>query len=99
MRGRFAYNHIQPVAIDNAIVSIYHNAHANVRQWYTYWGVDGTSKNWIIRWFLYKIFRYRDARNSRKLDFHADDDDENGEEDGIFHLLYINCWTWQNGLE
>ncbi|MCJ1312908.1 hypothetical protein MMC25_006584 [Agyrium rufum] len=75
LKGRYAYNHIRAAAIDNAIITIYHNAQPGVKQWFAHWGVDETPNNWIIRWFLYKIFRYRDARNSRRPDFHADDDE------------------------
>ena len=70
-------------AIDNAIVQIYHNAPQDVRSWFSSWGVDGTSSNFIIRWFLYHLFRNRDARNDRKArsqDFHADDDEDEGKQ-------------------
>ena len=79
---KFTYNQMKESAIDNAIVQIYRNAQPNVRLWYDSWGVDGTSSNFIIRWFLYHLFRNRDARNDRKaksMDFHADDDDEDSE--------------------
>ncbi|MCJ1381758.1 hypothetical protein MMC17_004869 [Xylographa soralifera] len=79
---KFTYNQMKESAIDNAIVQIYRNAQPNVRAWYDSWGVDGTSSNFIIRWFLYHLFRNRDARNDRKaksMDFHADDDDEDSE--------------------
>ncbi|MCJ1320788.1 hypothetical protein MMC15_006129 [Xylographa vitiligo] len=79
---KFTYNQMKESAIDNAIIQIYRNAQPNVRLWYDSWGVDGTSSNFIIRWFLYHLFRNRDARNDRKaksMDFHADDDDEDSE--------------------
>ena len=79
---KFTYNQMKESAIDNAIVQIYRNAQPSVKLWYDSWGVDGTSSNFIIRWFLYHLFRNRDARNDRKarsMDFHADDDDEDSE--------------------
>ena len=41
------------------------------------------SDNWVIRWFLYHICRYRDARNlraSRSTKFHEDDEVDGGGE-------------------
>ena len=70
-------------AIDNAIVQIHRDAPQDVRSWFSSWGVDGTSSNFIIRWFLYHLFRNRDARNDRKArsqDFHADDDEDEGKQ-------------------
>ena len=81
---RFTYNQMHPAAIDAAIVKIYRNAQPIVRQWYDHWAVDGTRGNFIIRWFLYKLFRYRDARNdprTKSSDLHEDDDNDSNEDD------------------
>ncbi|MCJ1250159.1 hypothetical protein MMC30_007385 [Trapelia coarctata] len=85
VQDRFTYTQMQELAIDNAIVQIHQNAQANIRAWYSRWGVDGTPANFIIRWFLYHLFRNRDARNDRKarsMDFHADDDEDEGSSAG-----------------
>lgn len=79
---KFTYNQMRESAIDAAITQIYRNAHPNVRAWYARWGVDGTGSNFIVRWFLYHLFRNRDARNDRKvrgMNFHDDDDEDDSE--------------------
>ncbi|MCJ1476594.1 hypothetical protein MMC13_005260 [Lambiella insularis] len=89
---KFTYNQMRESAIDAAITQIYRNTHPNVRAWYTRWGLDGTSSNFIIRWFLYHLFRNRDARNDRKargVNFH--DDDDEGESEGLQHVEHIEC--------
>ena len=81
---RFTYHQMKESAINNAIVQIYCNAKPNVRACYNRWGVDDSSTNFVIRWFLYHLFRNRDARNDRKarsMDFHADDDEVDGTSD------------------
>lgn len=81
VQDRFTYTQMKETAIDNAIVQIHRDAQPNIRAWYTRWGVDGSPANFIIRWFLYHLFRNRDARNDRKarsMDFHADDDEDDG---------------------
>ena len=69
---------MKPAAIDSAIVQIFRDASPLVRQWYAHWRVQGDKDNFVIRWFLYHLFRNRDARNDRRarsMDFHADDDE------------------------
>jgi len=81
VQDRFSYTQMRETAIDNAIVQIYQKAQPAVSAWYNRWGVDGTKDNFIIRWFLYHLFRNRDLRNDRKarsMDFHADDDEDEG---------------------
>jgi len=90
---------MQEIAIDNAIVQIHCNAQADIRAWYTRWGVDGTPANFIIRWFLYHLFRNRDARNDRKarsMDFHADDDEDEGKWSFRASCMdaLLKLWLW-----
>jgi hypothetical protein len=73
----YASNQIQETAKHIEVLNIYHNASPQTRRIYDLgreW--NGTTEdNWIIRWCLWHVFRYRDERNrsrnvagSRKTD-------------------------------
>ncbi len=61
-------------AFSNAIRTVFDNASSQTRAFYA--RGQGSGENWVIRWMLYHICRYRDSRNkkSRGKNFHDDDD-------------------------
>ncbi|KZF19206.1 hypothetical protein L228DRAFT_48464 [Xylona heveae TC161] len=69
MAPPFSHSEMSETAIDYGINMIWQNASAATwpyysRGWYT--DASGNRDNWIIRWTLYHIFRYRDKRNQKK---------------------------------
>lgn len=49
------------------VMSIYRHATPATRHYYglAHYVSDSTEDNWIIRWMLWHVFRYRDSRNKR----------------------------------
>lgn len=47
------------------ILFIYYNARPETKAYYDlgHYVDGGTEENWIIKWFLWHVFRYRDNRN------------------------------------
>jgi len=69
----FAASQFTETAINAAIVRIESNASVSTRPLYARGGT--TIPNWVIRWMLYHVCRYRDARNKKAQgrNFHDDD--------------------------
>ena len=72
----FAANHFTDSAWGAAIRSIEENASPQTARLYSR-GRMANGSNWVIRWMLYHVCRYRDGRNKQKAQsqtFHDDDD-------------------------
>ncbi|MCJ1278592.1 hypothetical protein MMC21_006409 [Puttea exsequens] len=69
----FAANHFTDAAMNTAIASIEANATAQTSPLYARGRFS--RPNWVIRWMLYHVCRYRDARNrsAQSKKFHDDD--------------------------
>lgn len=48
---------------------IYHNAEPETQVYYKkgHYIAEGIEENWIIKWLLWHVFRYRDSRNHGKV--------------------------------
>ncbi|CAK1359031.1 hypothetical protein CB0940_05299 [Cercospora beticola] len=81
----YAYKHIDEDVLNREVARIYHRARSDTKMIYALGqdSDDETSDNWIIRWLLWHVFRYRDGRNvhsshrcrmrrSGELDSHSD---------------------------
>ncbi|KAF6221534.1 hypothetical protein HO133_002390 [Letharia lupina] len=74
----FSANQFSEEAFINAVNTIVNNACSQTRSLYDQGAAQG-QPNWVARWVLYHVCRYRDGRNkkaARSQNFH-DDDDEN----------------------
>jgi len=72
----FAANHFTEAAWAAAIRTIEENASPQTARLYRR-GRMSNGSNWVIRWVLYHVCRYRDGRNKQKAQsqkFHDDDD-------------------------
>jgi len=59
-----ASNEITETARHREIINVYQTASPDTRVWYDRAVTnDGAWDNWIIRWCLWHVFRYRDDRN------------------------------------
>ena len=69
----YAANQFTETAISDTIARIEVNASASTRPLYARGRT--INPNWVIRWMLYHVCRYRDARNKKAQgkDFHDDD--------------------------
>ena len=77
----WSYSQFTENALRSAIHRIRTGAGSNTRPLYA--KGETNSDNWVARWFLYHICRYRDSRNlraSRSNKFHEDDDKNLGDE-------------------
>jgi len=65
MRPPYSSNQIQPGVLHQVVMQIYRNASLQTRRIYDLGReIDGvTEDNWVIRWCLWHVFRYRDERN------------------------------------
>jgi len=70
----FSYNQFTDVAIRNAVDTVYRNASPRSLPLYNR-GRPG-SDNWVIRWVLYHVCRYRDSRNKKARSTNFKDDDD-----------------------
>ncbi|QDS74955.1 hypothetical protein FKW77_004719 [Venturia effusa] len=62
--GPYSSSMITETARHREIISIYSTSSPETRVWYDRAITnDGTWDNWIIRWCLWHVFRYRDDRN------------------------------------
>ena len=71
----FSANQFSEAAFANAIKSIVKNASSQTRSLYDQGSIPG-QPNWVARWILYHVCRYRDGRNkkaARSQQFHDDD--------------------------
>jgi len=68
VRPPYASNQISETAMFREIHRIYENASPWTRPIYDRgWYADGPNRdNWIIRWCLWHVFRYRDNRNKQR---------------------------------
>ena len=87
----FAANQFTEAAFEATIKSIENNASAQTRPLYNR-GRMSNGSNWVIRWMLYHVCRYRDGRNKQKAQsqkFHDDDNLDDGGS-GIYshHMRY-----------
>lgn len=87
----YSHAHISETAIHREIMRIFNNARRETRQIYDL-GHDRDrveEENWVIRWMLWHVFRYRDNRNRNRKGHGGngslgDDDDDDGESgDGL----------------
>lgn len=71
----YASHQYSSTAQSAAIASVVSNAAADTRPWYNA-GQTAGGDNWIVKWMLHQICRYRDKRNqrARSTNFHDDDD-------------------------
>ena len=73
----FSANQFSETAFVNAINTIVRNASPQTCDLYQQGAT--TTPNWVARWILYHVCRYRDGRNkkaARSKNFHDDDDDK-----------------------
>ncbi|KAK4958914.1 hypothetical protein LTR10_003711 [Elasticomyces elasticus] len=84
----FSHAHISETFIHREILQIYYNARAETRAIYDL-GHDRErveEENWVIRWMLWHVFRYRDNRNRNRRGPSSgspgDDDDDDDTESG-----------------
>lgn len=65
MSPPYSSNQIQPGVLSRVVLQIYRNASPQTRRIYDLGReTDGVSEdNWVIRWCLWHVFRYRDERN------------------------------------
>ena len=71
----FSANQFSETAFINAVKTIVRNAGPQTRSLYDLGAVQG-QPNWVARWILYHVCRYRDGRNkkaARSNNFHDDD--------------------------
>lgn len=71
----FSANQFSEMAFINAVKTIVRSAGAQTRPLYERGAVQG-QQNWVARWILYHVCRYRDGRNkkaARSKIFHDDD--------------------------
>lgn len=71
----FSANQFSETAFVNAVRTIVGNASSQTRDLYQQGESDG-QLNWVARWMLYHVCRYRDGRNkkaARSKNFHDDD--------------------------
>lgn len=75
----FAANQFSDAAFLQAIRTVEANASSQTRNLYSR-GSQAGGNNWVIRWMLYHVCRYRDGRNrkAQSINFHDDDDLETG---------------------
>ena len=74
----FSANQFSEPAFINAVRTLVRNASPQTRDLYDQGAVQG-QPNWVARWILYHVCRYRDGRNkkaARAKNFHDDDDDK-----------------------
>lgn len=73
-REPWSSNMFTASAWNRAVAAICGSASARTRPMYAKGSMDG--ENWVARWALYHILRYRDDRNKRARSnkFHDDDD-------------------------
>ena len=72
----FSANQFSEAAFVNALKTIVKNASAQTSGLYER-GAGPDGQNWVARWILYHVCRYRDGRNkkaARSKNFHDDDD-------------------------
>jgi hypothetical protein len=83
----YSHAHISETYIHREIIRIYNNARRETRTIYDL-GHDRErveEENWVIRWMLWHVFRYRDNRNRNRKGGNnsnagdEDDDTESGE--------------------
>ena len=72
----FAANQFTEAAFEATIKSIENNACAQTRPLYNR-GRMANGSNWVIRWVLYHVCRYRDGRNKQRAQSHQFHDDDN----------------------
>lgn len=60
----WSYGRFTEASISTAVKRIYHNASGDTRAVYQCGTAD--ANNWIIKWMLYHVCRYRDIRNKKK---------------------------------
>ncbi|TKA71115.1 hypothetical protein B0A55_07862, partial [Friedmanniomyces simplex] len=88
----FSHAHISETAIHREILHIYYHARPETRVIYNL-GHDRErveEENWVIRWMLWHVFRYRDNRNRNRRgppngspgDDEDDEDDDTESGDG-----------------
>lgn len=64
----YSHAHVSETAVHREILRIYHHARAETRKMYDL-GRDTDrieEENWVIRWMLWHVFRYRDNRNKSR---------------------------------
>lgn len=60
----YKWQHFDPDFINTAINNIWKSGSANARKFYDI-GHDMKQKNWVIKWLLWHVCRYRDWRNRK----------------------------------
>jgi hypothetical protein len=90
----YSSNMITETALHREVLNIYYTASARTKPWYDYgrfW--EGTNEeNWIIRWCLWHVFRYRDERNRHRGQggpFYFFQEKE-GVTDGSYNVKYMS---------
>ncbi|KAI7368245.1 hypothetical protein KC354_g2796 [Hortaea werneckii] len=83
----YSHAHVTETAIHREILRIYQRARPETRQVYDL-GRDlerVEEENWVIRWMLWHVFRYRDNRNRNRKGLgsnaNSPDHDDYGDED------------------
>ncbi|KAF2460400.1 hypothetical protein BDY21DRAFT_164019 [Lineolata rhizophorae] len=64
----YSSNQISETAMHSEIMNIFVLSQGRVREWFErgHYQNGPTQDNWIIRWLLWHVFRYRDNRNRRR---------------------------------
>lgn len=83
----YTYGQMNPAAIITAIEQIWANGSQTTQPYYNFGDSRMTEVyNWVIRWLVYKRFRYTDRRNQKRTTDNFDDDDDDdddGNDDGL----------------
>ncbi|KAI9877947.1 MAG: hypothetical protein M1830_002391 [Pleopsidium flavum] len=73
---------MNPAAINSALQQIWANASQSTLPYYIFGDARATEVyNWVIRWLVYKRFRYTDRRNLKRTTGSFDDDDDDDGDD------------------
>ena len=84
----YSHAHVSETAIHREILRIYQRARAETKQVYDL-GRDMDrveEENWVIRWMLWHVFRYRDNRNRNRRAASGSGSADNDDDDGTLTL-------------
>lgn len=82
----FAWDNLSETARHKEILNIYRNASPQTRRYYDVgaWRDGPNEENWVVKWCLWHVFRYRDNRNRARA---------NGAVHGGVQSTYYNGYT------
>ncbi|KAF2493433.1 hypothetical protein BU16DRAFT_541121 [Lophium mytilinum] len=68
IRQPYSADNMTETAMHREVMNIWKLASVETRSYYDFGSIGGqaTPDNWVIRWCLWHVFRYRDNRNSRR---------------------------------